>query len=509
MSAVEHHHLRLKAEAEETAPRPSREAEVDLLTALNGGDPQGQPTLDKYLGRSGYMALFRWIDGFVLVCAGLLGLMTASAGNILSMPLGQALPWLTAPFAVMALFGAIGGYGFEHWRRFPFYLFKTAASYAFAALPVGGLAWLLGAAGDDLVRVGGGAGLALLANHAVFFLIAHRLIAKGALRTRIVVVGATPNASRLIEANAETGELEVIGVFDDRAGDRAPASIAGAEVVGTLDDLETWASLPEADTIVITVTSHAEARVRQLVERLSHLPNRIALFLDQDGFDPRQTSLAEIAGAPVAFVSGAPSNPGAALVKRASDLVIGGAALLLGAPLMAVIAVFIKLDSRGPVFYRQLRHGLNNSIIEVWKFRTMRAEESTRPTRQVVEDDPRVTRIGKFLRKTSLDELPQLFNVMKGEMSLVGPRPHALDMTTNGIESYRLVRDYAHRHRVKPGMTGLAAIRGSRGPLHTPESVRERIAHDVEYIDRRSLWLDLWIMAMTIPCLLGDRVAQR
>jgi len=129
--------------------------------------------------------------------------------------------------------------------------------------------------------------------------------------------------------------------------------------------------------------------------------------------------------------------------------------------------------------------------------------------RQIERDDARVTRVGRFIRRTSLDELPQLFNVLRGEMSLVGPRPHAPGTKTGDVESARLVAEYAHRHRMKPGMTGWAAIKGSRGAMETPEQVRRRVALDIEYIERQSFWLDLYIMVMTLPCLLGDRQGAR
>ena len=146
----------------------------------------------------------------------------------------------------------------------------------------------------------------------------------------------------------------------------------------------------------------------------------------------------------------------------------------------------------------------------VWKFRSMRQESAdATASRQVTADDDRVTRVGRFIRNTSLDELPQLLNVLTGEMSLVGPRPHAIGMKTGQTESARLVAEYAHRHRIKPGMTGWAAVNGSRGPLHSAQDVRRRVQLDVDYIERQSLWLDLWIMAITVPVLLGDRAAVR
>jgi len=196
--------------------------------------------------------------------------------------------------------------------------------------------------------------------------------------------------------------------------------------------------------------------------------------------------------------------------KRAQDLVVGTIALVLLAPVMLLTALAVKLDSPGPVFFRQRRHGFHNEEILVWKFRSMRREAAdASAARQVAADDDRVTRVGRIIRRTSLDELPQLFNVLKGEMSLVGPRPHAIGMKTGDIESAALVAYYAHRHRMKPGMTGWAAIHGSRGPVDTPELVRERVRLDVEYIERQSFRLDLYIMLMTVPCLLGDTEVAR
>jgi lipopolysaccharide/colanic/teichoic acid biosynthesis glycosyltransferase len=191
--------------------------------------------------------------------------------------------------------------------------------------------------------------------------------------------------------------------------------------------------------------------------------------------------------------------------------VIGSLGLLAAAPVMLLVAVAIKLDSPGPVFFRQRRHGFNNEAILVWKFRSMRHDMAdAKAVRQISADDDRVTKVGKFIRKTSLDELPQLFNVLRGEMSMVGPRPHAIGMKSGDVESEtKLVARYAHRHRMKPGVTGWAAINGSRGPVDTAELVQERVALDVEYIERQSFWLDLYIIAMTIPCLLGDRSAVR
>lgn len=350
---------------------------------------------------------------------------------------------------------------------------------------------------------------ALSASHVAWWTVIARGRAQGRLTPNIVVVGATKNAERLIEAAMRTGEVNVLGVFDDRL-DRAPENILGVPVLGDTSALLDHRIMPYVDRIVIAVASTAQARVRQLVEKLDVLPNPLHLFIDVGGAVDDDAALARIAAGSDNPLSGSPASARRALLKRAQDLIVASLGLLVAGPIMLVVALAVKLDSPGPIFFRQRRHGFNNEVILVWKFRSMRHDMADAcATRQVTYGDERVTRLGRFIRKTSLDELPQLFNVLKGEMSIVGPRPHAIGMKTGGVESAKLVAQYAHRHRIKPGLTGWAAIKGSRGPVDTPESVRLRVALDVEYIERQSLWLDLYIIAMTIPCLLGDRSAVR
>jgi exopolysaccharide biosynthesis polyprenyl glycosylphosphotransferase len=313
---------------------------------------------------------------------------------------------------------------------------------------------------------------------------------------------------RLIASALESRDVAVLGIFDDRAA-RAPAQIQGVPVLGDTSALLDHRVLPFVDRIVIGVPASAQMRVRQLIERLEWLPNEIALLLDGDSAEA-DAAYARIADLPLAHVAGTQTDEARAFAKRVVDVVVGVAALIIAAPVMAVVAIAIRLESPGPALFRQRRHGFNNEEIVVWKFRSMRHETAdAKAARQVSAGDDRVTRVGRFIRKTSLDELPQLINVLMGEMSLVGPRPHAVGMKTGDVESARLVAEYAHRHRMKPGMTGWAAIHGSRGPVDTPELVRRRVALDVEYIERQSVWLDLYIIAMTIPCLLGDRSTVR
>lgn len=345
--------------------------------------------------------------------------------------------------------------------------------------------------------------------HLIAATIVSHLTETGFFSVNVVIVGATERARRLITHKDSSGDLCFMGIFDDRQA-RVPKKLAEVPVLGTLDDLMNWEKLPSVDRVVITVPSTAQSRVRQLSEKLSSIPNKIVLAIDMQGFESDATTIGRLGSFPVAYVSGTPEDAKRAFWKRVQDLIIAPIALILLSPIMILTAIAIKLESKGPVFFRQRRHGFNNQSFYCWKFRSMRTDMTDyKAEKQVVKDDPRVTRVGKFIRKTSIDELPQLFNVILGDMSLVGPRPHAIGMKTGNIESEKLVYEYAHRHRIKPGITGWAAIHGSRGPVNTKEDVETRVHLDTEYIDNSSLWLDIYIIFMTIPSFLGDKAAVR
>jgi len=427
-------------------------------------------------------------------------------------PGASAILALAFSLGVMAALGLLKTYSFPRRARLPAHLTRLAGAFL-AGLGAGVIALLPSAPAADLARGAAlwapGAFVALQAAHVLWWTNVRRWRANGRLTPNIVVVGATGAAERLIAAVMMEREVNVLGVFDDRLG-RAPGTVRGVPVLGDTRALLLHRIMPYVDRIVISVPAKAQQRVRALIERLHVLPNEITLLLDGEPTADEAATISRIADVPLARISGPPRNDGRALAKRAQDIVLGALALMLAAPVMAGIALAVRLDSPGPILFRQRRHGFNNEEIVVWKFRSMRVEtQDARATRQVSANDDRVTRVGRFIRRTSLDELPQILNVLTGEMSLVGPRPHAIGMMTGDVESARLVAEYAHRHRMKPGITGWAAIRGSRGPVDTPESVRRRVALDAEYIERQSFWFDLYIMAMTIPCLLGDTKAVR
>ncbi|WP_240007073.1 exopolysaccharide biosynthesis polyprenyl glycosylphosphotransferase [Pseudaquidulcibacter saccharophilus] len=353
------------------------------------------------------------------------------------------------------------------------------------------------------------AGVILLITHTISAAVVKRLSESGFFSMNIVVVGATKQAKVLINKLKAGGDFNFLGIFDDRLS-RAPKEINGVPVLGDLDALMEWSQLPTIDRVVITVSSAAQERVLQLTEKLRSMPNKLVLAIDMQGFEVDGITIGNLGAFPVAYVSGSPEDAKRAFWKRVQDLTLSIMALILLSPIMLATAIAIKLESKGPVFFRQKRHGFNNQEFYCFKFRSMFIEQCDyQAAQQVVQDDPRVTKIGKFIRKTSIDELPQLFNVILGDMSLVGPRPHAIGMKTGDDLSEKLVSDYAHRHRIKPGITGWAAIHGSRGPVHTPEEVEERVNYDVEYIENSGLWMDLYIIMMTIPSLLGDKVKIR
>jgi len=358
---------------------------------------------------------------------------------------------------------------------------------------------------DFLAKSGLIATAALAILHTLYYRYVSRRHKEGALAPTIVMLGATESARRLIEENAKSRELNILAIFDDRIS-RAPLNIHGVPVVGKVEDLMEWADLPYVDRIVVTLPSMAQARKDHFVKQVRLLPNRIAFVVDEfENLDHVQQRISQIAEVGMREVSGKPRSGRQVVLKRAMDLFISVLALIGLLPILAIVALLIKKDSPGPILFKQPRHGFNNRVFQVYKFRSMRNDMADlKAAQQTVAGDARVTKIGRFIRKTSIDELPQLLNVIKGEMSLVGPRPHAIGMRTEGKDSMELVSEYAHRHKVKPGMTGWAQINGSRGPLHNAADVARRVQLDVEYIERSSIWFDFVIIVKTLPCLLGD-----
>lgn len=283
--------------------------------------------------------------------------------------------------------------------------------------------------------------------------------------------------------------VEIVGCFVEEKQSRA-----SHKITGDLQDLIRMSQEHQIDRIVIAKEVAARFDLTRIMTQLSILPSEVLLYPMFLGDAVNLSGVISVNHSNLLRIQKKPISDWGLLVKAIEDKIMAAMGLILCAPLFTLIAIAIKLDSSGPVFFRQRRHGYNQRVIDVWKFRTMTVLENGEDFRQATRNDERVTRVGRFLRKTSLDELPQLINVLKGEMSIVGPRPHPVAM--NADFAARLIH-YENRHKVKPGITGWAQINGFRGPTDKPILMRKRVEHDLEYIENWSLWLDLKIILAT------------
>ena len=350
-----------------------------------------------------------------------------------------------------------------------------------------------------------GGAAALIGERLLLSTLVRGWMRQGRLYRRAVIYGANDVAAKVIaelEADADS-DIRIAGIFDDRAEERHPLRIAGYPHLGGLDELVTFARETRTDIVVIALPISAEDRVAEVLRKISVLPVDIKLPARSSGvrFSPHVYS--HIGRVPMIDLCDKPISDWGHVAKWLFDKTIAGVALVLLAPVMLAVAAAIKLDSRGPVLFRQKRYGFNNELIEVLKFRSMYTDRCDAAAfRLVTRDDPRVTPVGRLIRKSSLDELPQLLNVLFGDLSLVGPRPHALQAKA-GTELYDAVVDgYFARHKVKPGITGWAQINGWRGETDTPEKIRMRVEHDLYYIENWSVFLDLYILLKTPFALL-------
>lgn len=332
-----------------------------------------------------------------------------------------------------------------------------------------------------------------------------RWIREGRLNRRAVVVGGGQEAEELIkalEASQDT-DIRIAGIFDDRGDDRVSPVVAGYPKLGNIDELVEFARNSRIDLLIVSLPVTAEKRLLQLLKKLWVLPVDIRLSAHNNRLRFRPRTYSYIGNVPFIDVADKPIADWDHVKKWLFDKIAASIALIVLAPLMAIIALLIKLDSKGPVLFRQKRQGFNNELIEVYKFRSMYVDQSdVDASKLVTKDDPRVTRIGRFLRRTSLDELPQFFNVLKGDLSLVGPRPHALKAKAENKLYSDVVDGYFARHRVKPGVTGWAQISGWRGETDTQEKLERRVEHDLYYIENWSVTFDLYICLMTPFALL-------
>jgi len=316
----------------------------------------------------------------------------------------------------------------------------------------------------------------------------------------VVIIGANDVGLKFASTIKNNPDLfmSVHGFFDDRGSGRRPQALP-CPVLGKMTDIATFVREHHTRMIVISQPISAQPRIRKLLDELQDTTASVYFLPDIYIFDLMQARFDNVGGMPLIAICETPFTGLNSLVKRASDLILGIAIQISLIPLMLVIAIAIKLTSPGPVIFRQRRYGLYGEEIVIYKFRSMTVAEDDGGVVQARKNDARVTRLGAFLRRNSLDELPQFINVLQGRMSIVGPRPHAVAHN----EQYRkLIKGYMLRHKVKPGITGWAQVNGLRGETETLEKMQARIEYDLEYLRNWSLWLDLWIILRTIKVVL-------
>jgi len=316
------------------------------------------------------------------------------------------------------------------------------------------------------------------------------------LTETVVIVGATARAERVIDAFSTGSDTRVmvLGVFDDRMQRDLPSSLR-PRMLGSTDALLQYIRHNRVDRVVVTLNWVASERIYTLLKKLRTVPVRIDLVPSDVVWRFPAINMERIGSVPVLTIANGRVDDQVGALKRTEDLVISAAVLLAISPLLLLIALAIKLDSKGPVIFKQRRHGYNNEVFEVYKFRSMTvADSSSTQVVQATRNDVRVTKVGRFLRRSSLDELPQLFNVLFGHMSIVGPRPHAVQ---HNIEYGAIISEYFARHNVKPGITGWAQVSGLRGETDTVEKMHRRVEYDLHYIEHWSLGFDLKIILLT------------
>jgi Undecaprenyl-phosphate glucose phosphotransferase len=340
----------------------------------------------------------------------------------------------------------------------------------------------------------------MFALRAVMSRLIRRWARNGVMERRAVIVGGGHEAEKLIRSIEQQpfSDIRICGIFDDRDDMRSPPMVAGYLKLGTIIELIEFARIASIDMLIVSLPLTAEARVLSMLKKLWVLPVDIRLSAHANQLRFRPRSYSYIGAVPMLDVFDKPINDWDSVAKRSFDIVFSLLGIVVFFPIMIATAVAIKLDSKGPVIFRQKRHGFNNEVIEVLKFRSMYADQSDPAALKVVtRNDPRVTRVGRFIRKTSIDELPQFFNALTGSLSLVGPRPHAVSGQAHNRLYHDVVDGYFARHRVKPGVTGWAQINGWRGEMDSDDKIKMRTECDLFYIENWSLWLDLKILVLT------------
>ena len=329
---------------------------------------------------------------------------------------------------------------------------------------------------------------------------ARPLAKQGRFRLRVAIVGGGKVAEDALHAleTSRDPEIEIIGLFDDRDDGRSPHAIARHRKIGKITELAAYARNSRVDLIIVAIPLSAEARLLYILKRLWELPVDIRISGNASSLKFGANAYTHIGRLPLLSMFDRPLKGWGLFLKNVFDRVVAALAIIAFSPVMLAVAAAIKLESKGPVIFKQKRYGFNNELIQVYKFRSMYTDRcDAHATTLVSKEDPRVTRVGRIIRKSSLDELPQLFNVLTGQLSLVGPRPHATQAKAANALYEQVVDGYFARHKVRPGITGWAQINGWRGETDTREKIEQRVKYDLDYIDHWSLTFDIKILAHT------------
>ncbi|MBN8282128.1 undecaprenyl-phosphate glucose phosphotransferase [Zoogloea sp.] len=347
--------------------------------------------------------------------------------------------------------------------------------------------------------------LAMVAAHFVARVVVLRALTATTRQRTAIVAGVNDvglSLARQFKQNPYLG-CRVVGFFDDRNLERLPDT-DGLPTLGTMTELPDFVKLNRIDQIYLAVPMATQPRILSLLDDLKDTTASIFFVPDIFVTDLIQGQMHSVGSTPVVAVCETPFTGLRGLIKRASDIVISAILLVLLLPVMLVLAIGVKLSSPGPVIFKQRRYGLDGQEILVYKFRSMTTTDNGNVVKQATKNDARITPFGAFIRKTSLDELPQFINVLQGRMSIVGPRPHAVAHN----ETYRkIVKGYMIRHKVKPGITGWAQVSGYRGETDTVDKMEKRIEYDLEYLRNWSLGFDLWIIFKTVAVVFKDKNA--
>jgi Undecaprenyl-phosphate glucose phosphotransferase len=498
--------------------KPLQPADLDLANlaerpkAATSHPKSDQSQQAPFISPRPLVAAARLLDPVMLLAYGALTALIHPG----TLAISQAAPYflaasLTAALLVVALFQVANLYRLNVLLQPAYALPRLLGFYAgvFALIFAGVFFLQAGVYVSRVWLVGFALGgfFSILLGRFIFAALLRKLNRNGQLNRRAVLVGGGEPAAKVVSILTQSPDsgVNLVGYFDDRRDERLGVNTHGLERLGTVDNLIDFVRSTRVETLIITLPVPAEERLLQILNRLWILPVDIRLSAQGQKVHYRPHAYSYIGNLPCLDLYDRPLGEWGPFLKAATDKTLAAIALVLLSPVFLAVALAVKFTSKGPVFFKQRRFGFNNELVEVYKFRSMYTElTDANANKLVTKHDPRVTPVGRFIRRTSLDELPQIINVLKGDLSLVGPRPHATQAKAGEALYEHVVDGYFARHKMKPGITGWAQINGWRGETDTAEKIERRVEHDLYYIDNWSLTFDLYILARTPFALLSN-----